>query len=693
MFKKSTAVTGFTFGLVSATDGSAITDGTVTGYYTLDGGAQGTLLGTAVHQGNGQWSINLSAAEMNGDIVGLFFTHASAINASFTIKTDTALVSEVKAETASILADTGELQTDLTDGGRIDLLIDGIKGKTDSLTFTVANQVDSNAIAISGGTGAADNLEAMYDGTGYIDATAPASRDQLARIVVTGSAVNVAAIAAPNGFVLENGREELNDEDFTHALDGIYHQLDDQDGSPNILQGYYKFDIGGDGVPTSVTITGIFSGANDNFLIQVNTGSSGTPNWSTRGTINGTNSLANEVHTFNLFAEDIVTDVVGGVWVRINGTGLTSPQFDVDQIFVSKAVVSRTVGYALGSIWVDSAGNSGTELYVNGTADNPCPWADAVTISATLGIKKFQVASGNTVTLTGNSDNYEITGYAASVALAGQSIEGANFYGLTISGTGVTTTNEPHFIDCEFDSAVTLGPSHFIRCGFGNTLTMGSPGNFFVVDGYSKVAGGGTPAISMGVAIGASNLSIRRWGGGLSLIDIESGDSISAEATVGGVLTLTGAAGSTVEVRGGWKTVSSGSFAGTLNDFSVNKFFTDIKGSTFDTLTDSLEAIRDNTGTAGAALTDLGGMSTGMKAEVNAEVDTALATTTYAEHAGVPAATASLEEKITWLYMLARNKLIQTSALATLRNDTDTGDVATAGTTDNGTTATRDEWV
>lgn len=42
------------------------------------------------------------------------------------------------------LADTNELQTDLANGGRLDLLIDGVKAKTDSLTFTVGNQVDAN---------------------------------------------------------------------------------------------------------------------------------------------------------------------------------------------------------------------------------------------------------------------------------------------------------------------------------------------------------------------------------------------------------------------------------------------------------------------------------------------------------------------------------------------------------------------
>lgn len=44
----------------------------------------------------------------------------------------------------AILADTNELQTDFVNGGRLDLLIDAIKAKSDSLTFTVAGQVDAN---------------------------------------------------------------------------------------------------------------------------------------------------------------------------------------------------------------------------------------------------------------------------------------------------------------------------------------------------------------------------------------------------------------------------------------------------------------------------------------------------------------------------------------------------------------------
>ncbi len=97
MFKKNTAVTGFTFGLVATADGSDITTGTPVGYYTLDGGVQTAINDVSpVYEGNGQWSFDYLAAEFNGDIVGLTMTHTSAITVHFTIKTDTKIVSELQ---------------------------------------------------------------------------------------------------------------------------------------------------------------------------------------------------------------------------------------------------------------------------------------------------------------------------------------------------------------------------------------------------------------------------------------------------------------------------------------------------------------------------------------------------------------------------------------------------------------------
>lgn len=105
-----------------------------------------------------------------------------------------------------------------------------------------------------------------------------------------------------------------------------------------------------------------------------------------------------------------------------------------------------------------------------------------------------------------------------------------------------------------------------------------------------------------------------------------------------------------------------------------------------------LNALITAIGTAGAGLTDLGGMSTAMKAEVNAEMLDVLVTDTFAELSGVPAATASLADKIAWICMLARNQGTQTSTTKTLLADDTTTPVATSTINDDGTTFTRGEF-
>ena len=53
-------------------------------------------------------------------------------------------VTSVSADIAAVASDASEIQAELADGGRTDLLIDAIKAKTDSLTFTQAGNVDAN---------------------------------------------------------------------------------------------------------------------------------------------------------------------------------------------------------------------------------------------------------------------------------------------------------------------------------------------------------------------------------------------------------------------------------------------------------------------------------------------------------------------------------------------------------------------
>ena len=77
---KNTASQYIAFNAVSSTDGSAITTGTPTVYYTIDGGTQATSTNTAVHEGNGQWSLALTQAETNGDHITYTMVLTNAIN-------------------------------------------------------------------------------------------------------------------------------------------------------------------------------------------------------------------------------------------------------------------------------------------------------------------------------------------------------------------------------------------------------------------------------------------------------------------------------------------------------------------------------------------------------------------------------------------------------------------------------------
>ncbi len=86
-FVKGKAVVGFPFELIHKTDLTAITTGTVTGYITKDGGIQELLSNPFTHEGNGQYTVNLSAAEMTADMIGLLFTHADSIPQHFTVRT------------------------------------------------------------------------------------------------------------------------------------------------------------------------------------------------------------------------------------------------------------------------------------------------------------------------------------------------------------------------------------------------------------------------------------------------------------------------------------------------------------------------------------------------------------------------------------------------------------------------------
>lgn len=75
---RKVALQGFTFGLTSKTDNTPITSGTTTGYIVKDGITQLALTNTPSHMGNGMWSVDLTATEMDANVIGLTFLNAAA---------------------------------------------------------------------------------------------------------------------------------------------------------------------------------------------------------------------------------------------------------------------------------------------------------------------------------------------------------------------------------------------------------------------------------------------------------------------------------------------------------------------------------------------------------------------------------------------------------------------------------------
>jgi hypothetical protein len=108
-------------------------------------------------------------------------------------------------EIAAILADTGELQTDWANGGRLDLLIDAIKAKTDLRPSGVAKNVEFTLpffMALSSdhvtpATGKTVTVQISKDGGAFAGATnSPAEiANGWYKIVITSTEMNAAAIS------------------------------------------------------------------------------------------------------------------------------------------------------------------------------------------------------------------------------------------------------------------------------------------------------------------------------------------------------------------------------------------------------------------------------------------------------------------------------------------------------------------
>lgn len=336
-----------------------------------------------------------------------------------------------------------------------------------------------------------------------------------------------------------------------------------------------------------------------------------------------------------------------------------------------------------------------------------------------------QAASGGTVTHKGGGEhNYAPT----------QAETNADFISFNFAGTGAITAGLKVY------TTFPQAGDNFARLGAPAGASVSADNAAIKADtGEIGTAGAGLTNINLpnqtmdivGNITGNLSGSVGSVTGAVGSV---AGNVDGSVASVTAGVSLAAGAVTNASLAGNMEIVFETDFATnyntTRNAWVTN--FTDILGSYTAQTGDSFALI----GTGGAGLGDLGGMSTAMKAEVNAECDTALTdydgptsaemeartlvaasyfdptadvvanvtlvatttvctdltVTTFAEPGSVPAATASLKDKIGWIMAMARNKLTQTAILQSLKDDAGTGDIATATVSDDGTTFSRNKF-
>lgn len=252
----------------------------------------------------------------------------------------------------------------------------------------------------------------------------------------------------------------------TLADDGTTHQLA---SVGDVIDWVYGFSCGVARAASKVVLRASMAAVGD--AVTVSAYNFSTTNWDVRATISGTTETLYDITLLAAHTGTSGADA-GKVYIRFGFNEADAGTLVLDQAYVQAQQSGSLVGYASGSIWVKATGTSGTVPYVNGTADNPCPWADAVTLAAATGINRFVVVPGTTVTLGAALVGAVLSGRSFTLALGGQNVSKSYFEGVEgLSGIGTCATGEAIIVDSHLD-AMTIGEADFVRCHLMNTVTM-----------------------------------------------------------------------------------------------------------------------------------------------------------------------------------------------------------------------------
>lgn len=348
-----------------------------------------------------------------------------------------------------------------------------------------------------------------------------------------------------------------------------FHKFTADNGGLDVV---YRFKLPGGTTPINAFWHGYFTplGASG----QVTAYNFGTSQWDDIKNMTGSNRTDAVTINFPLFPEYVgVVDTPDFCYVYLRFTAIGQPGAVVatDQMYMTYADITPSVGYASGAVWVNTIeGHAGTELYYNGTADNPVDTLnDALTIAKELGVRAVHFNNGSEVILANNAANYSFSGTNWKIDLNTQNCDTIYIRGAIISGNVAGNslpdiTDTGRYQECFFGN-VRIKNTIIQNCIFAGTLTIAD-------DSLVTLDGGidGAPGISVSAIIDfGTNVEagLKNWHGGLTLKNLTPGCYVSLDG-YGRVVLDASCTGGQVIIRGPFKLTDHvvGGFQGMITD-------------------------------------------------------------------------------------------------------------------------------
>lgn len=285
------------------------------------------------------------------------------------------------------------------------------------------------------------------------------------------------------------------------------------------------------------------------------------------------------IYTTSITGTDVIADAV---WDEI----LTGATHNIATSAGRRLRQIVDVGvYEGGQVWIDTVnGTAGTNDYENGTVDNPSNnIADATTIANSVGITRFKIAPNSSFTLASAYTGFSFFGDGRfDLNLGGQQLNKTSITHAIVSGT-CTTTDEPHFEDCDINT-VTLPGCEILRSRLNGTITLSDASTYSFDGCFSGISGTASPVINFGLLIGNTSVNMRHYSGGIEVQNMgQAGTDVMSLEGDGQLIINANCTGGSISLRGNFKVTDNSGGAVTIirDDNSAN--ITSIK-----TITDAL---------------------------------------------------------------------------------------------------------